>query len=499
MSKKKWTDIFKKDLLALVKTDQDEDPSASAKGRSASDMFFKGAWKEEGGAKWAFFEGKEEKTTGGEEEEEEEKEILKVREVEQVEPDLTASKTRIIDPSEVVSITDIGRNLTSRYQSKGAVAGAKPVEKKKKSYEWQEGEKIRVFFTEDNSAYQRVLNTILNKSSELEVIGSASNGQEAVDRIKKLNLLPHVVLMDIAMPVLDGVGATEKLLSLYPFLKIIILSAFDDRGNVLNAFRVGATGYLRKDAGMNVILTAIKEAARGGSPPMQDEIAEHLLAGVGDMTSVEFEVVDTLKKETVHEEETDEELEEEAEEEFEEVEMTEEEFIEEFAAEIVEELLKVNEEAGEDYLKEFLKEGISRKVAEKFINALEYEEIPEGMTRDYLAQETGLKIVESFEKKLKARTARESAKYEKPRLKSGSLEKELFQYKEMLRENPKKVEEVISFYEKFRDSSPDSRIVAEFLAWAYMKKGLLNKALKELLFTLQPGISEEKDFTPILF
>ena len=156
MSKKKWTDIFKKDLLALVKTDQEDDISSDEKGRSASDMFFKGAWKEEGGAKWAFFEGKEEGGPSDDDDDDEPREILKVREVEKIEPKESLAKTRTIDPSEVVSITDIGRNLSSRYQSKGAVPSSTPEKVKKKNpHDWAEGEKIRVFFTEDNSAYQR--------------------------------------------------------------------------------------------------------------------------------------------------------------------------------------------------------------------------------------------------------------------------------------------------------------------------------------------------------
>ena len=86
---------------------------------------------------------------------------------------------------------------------------------------------------------------------------------------------------------------------------------------------------------------------------------------------------------------------------IEEVEMTEEEFIEELALEIVEELLEVDQETDENYLKELVKEDISQKIAAKFIDALDEEEIPEGISREFLSDEVGVKLVSLFKKKLR--------------------------------------------------------------------------------------------------
>lgn len=258
MSKKNWTDIFKTDLLALIKTDKEtgEELTIEEKNRKVGDMFFKGAWKEDGAAKWAFFEGKEAKNAENQEDHED-IEKLKVREVEA--PKEVVPKARTTKPDEVVSITAIGRNLTSRYETNTLEAPPGSAKSSisstgKKTITWKEGQKIRVFFSEDNQSYQRVLSTILNRSNDVDVIGYASNGVEAIEEIEKLQDPPHVILMDIAMPRLDGIQATKKLLEINPSLKIVILTAFGDKMNVVNAFRAGAIGYLRKDSGMAVIL-----------------------------------------------------------------------------------------------------------------------------------------------------------------------------------------------------------------------------------------------------
>ncbi|MEQ8223321.1 MAG: response regulator transcription factor, partial [Candidatus Eremiobacterota bacterium] len=289
MSKKNWTDIFKTDLLALIKTDKEtgDELTIDEKNRKVGDMFFKGAWKEDGAAKWAFFEGKEAKNAENQEEQQD-IEKLKVREVEPHKEPIQKSKK--IKPDEVVSITAIGRNLTSRYETNTL----EPPPPGKKAITWKEGQKIRVFFSEDNQSYQRVLSTILNRSTEVDVIGYASNGMEAVEEIEKLQTPPHVILMDIAMPRLDGIQATKKLLESNPALKIVILTAFGDKMNVVNAFRAGAIGYLRKDSGMAVILDSIKQVARGYPPPLQDDIAAFLVEGAEEAQS-EKEFSDELQ------------------------------------------------------------------------------------------------------------------------------------------------------------------------------------------------------------
>ncbi len=501
MSKKNWTDIFKTDLLALIKTDKDsgDELSIEEKNRKVGDMFFKGAWKEDGAAKWAFFEGKEAKNAENQEKQED-IENLKVREVEP--PKEAIQKTRKIRPEEVVSITAIGRNLTSRYETNTL----EPPPSGKKVITWKEGQKIRVFFSEDNQSYQRVLSTILNRSAEVEVIGYASNGMEAVEEIEKLQSPPHVILMDIAMPRLDGIQATKRLLENNPSLKIVILTAFGDKMNVVNAFRAGAIGYLRKDSGMAVILDSIKQVARGYPPPLQDDIAAFLVEGAEEAQSekefsdelqvVESTYVDKDEKQSPEKEEEEiEEVEEELEEELEieEVEITEEEYIDELANEVIQELVELNiQQMDEKKLKAIIEGDTIKKITDKFISQFDEEEIPEGLTKEYLSEEVAKKIVENFKNKLPDR-GKEIKKQLSP------IQEKILRYKNMIREKPEHLKEVTGFYEELKKSNPDNEWAIEALGWSYVKQGLLDKGLGEYLSILEGDILKKKNKMITLF
>jgi len=132
-----------------------------------------------------------------------------------------------------------------------------------------------VFFAEDNRSFQIVLKTLIKKTAPVELIGWASNGQDAVEKVKKLEVMPDVILMDIAMPRMDGIEAVKHLLEFNPRLRIVMLTAFGDKAHVQKAFRAGAIGFLRKDAGLPLIKAAIKQAARGGRP-VHKEVTQHL-------------------------------------------------------------------------------------------------------------------------------------------------------------------------------------------------------------------------------
>jgi len=494
MSKKNWTDIFKTDLLALIKTDKEtgEELTIEEKNRKVGDMFFKGAWKEDGAAKWAFFEGKEAKNAENQEEQQD-IEKLKIREVEP--PKEAIQKTQKIKPDEVVSITAIGRNLTSRYETNML----EPPPAGKKAITWKEGQKIRVFFSEDNQSYQRVLSTILNRSPEVDVIGYASNGMEAVEEIEKLQTPPHVILMDIAMPRLDGIQATKKLLESNPALKIVILTAFGDKMNVVNAFRAGAIGYLRKDSGMAVILDSIKQVARGYPPPLQDDIAAFLVEGAEEAQaekefSDELQVVESTyvdKGEKQSPEEEEEEIEEEVE--IEEVEITEEEYIDELADEVIQELVELNiQQMDEKKLREIIEGDTVRKITDKFISQFDEEEIPEGLTKEYLSVEVAKKIVENFKSKLSG-TGKEVKKQLSP------IQEKILRYKNMVREKPEHLKEVAGFYEELKKANPDNEWAVEALGWSYIKQGLLDKGIREYLSILEGDILKKKTKMMTLF
>jgi DNA-binding NarL/FixJ family response regulator len=122
---------------------------------------------------------------------------------------------------------------------------------------------IRVLLVDDQLLFREGLATLLSVRSEVEVVGEAANGLEALERVAALR--PHVVLMDLRMPVLNGVEATRRLRAAYPDVRVVALTTFDDDEDVFEALRVGALGYLLKDVSADRLIEAIRAAARGES------------------------------------------------------------------------------------------------------------------------------------------------------------------------------------------------------------------------------------------
>lgn len=102
---------------------------------------------------------------------------------------------------------------------------------------------------------------MLESNSDMQVIGEAENGQRAIDQIPTLQ--PDLVLMDIGMPVMDGVAATGAIVHAYPEIKILILTTFDDDEYVSQAMRLGAKGYLLKDTEPEELALAIRAVYKG--------------------------------------------------------------------------------------------------------------------------------------------------------------------------------------------------------------------------------------------
>ena len=122
---------------------------------------------------------------------------------------------------------------------------------------------IRILLADDQALFREGLHTLLALQPDLEVIGEASDGEEAVRLAARLH--PDVVLMDLQMPVLDGVEATRRLHASQPACRVIALTTFDDDESVFEALRAGATGYLLKDTPSARLLEAIRAASRGES------------------------------------------------------------------------------------------------------------------------------------------------------------------------------------------------------------------------------------------
>jgi len=120
---------------------------------------------------------------------------------------------------------------------------------------------IRVILADDQALFREGLRTLLSTRPELEVLGEAANGQEAVALVERLH--PDVVLMDLQMPVMDGIRATAHIRQRWPSIPVLVLTTFDDDANLFGALRAGAAGYLLKDVSSETLLAAITAAARG--------------------------------------------------------------------------------------------------------------------------------------------------------------------------------------------------------------------------------------------
>ena len=136
-------------------------------------------------------------------------------------------------------------------------------------------DKVTLLLVDDQMLFREGLRTLLSIQPDFNVIGEAGNGQEAVQRA--LQLRPHVILMDVHMPVLDGVAATRLLREQLPTARVIVLTTFDDDEYVFEGLRAGAIGYLLKDTPSEKLGEAIRAAARGESF-LQPSIAAKVVA-----------------------------------------------------------------------------------------------------------------------------------------------------------------------------------------------------------------------------
>jgi len=140
---------------------------------------------------------------------------------------------------------------------------------------------IRILLVDDQPLFREGLRTLLSVHPDFEVVGEAANGAEAI-RLVRLHL-PSVVLMDLQMPVLDGVAATRSLHEERPDCRVIVLTTFDDDELVFDGLRAGAVGYLLKDAPSEKLGEAIRVAARGETF-LQPSVAAKVVAEFARLT-----------------------------------------------------------------------------------------------------------------------------------------------------------------------------------------------------------------------
>ena len=121
--------------------------------------------------------------------------------------------------------------------------------------------KIRVLLADDQSILADGIRSVLSSCPEIEVVGIAAEGFEALAMLEKQK--PDVILMDIRMPNMNGVIATQEVKRRHPEVKVLILTTFDDSDYILNAINNGASGYLLKDTSSSALIDAIKNAYAG--------------------------------------------------------------------------------------------------------------------------------------------------------------------------------------------------------------------------------------------
>ena len=123
--------------------------------------------------------------------------------------------------------------------------------------------KIRVLVVDDHAIVREGICTLLRLTQDIETVGEAANGREAVDMAKKLK--PDVVLMDVAMPVMEGVEATRRLHKESPGVKVLVLTQHDDSEHVFSAIEAGAFGFISKTAASSELTSGIRSVYRGDS------------------------------------------------------------------------------------------------------------------------------------------------------------------------------------------------------------------------------------------
>lgn len=157
--------------------------------------------------------------------------------------------------------------------------------------------KIKVVLVDDHDVVRRGLSSYLNITSDIIIVGEASNGQEAIEVCEKVK--PDVVLMDLVMPVKDGIEATKEILDEFPDIKIIALTSFKEADMVQDVMHEGALGYLLKNVSGKELANAVRAVYRG-EPALAPEITRDFVMGMqkprtgDDLTEREMEVLRLL-------------------------------------------------------------------------------------------------------------------------------------------------------------------------------------------------------------
>ncbi|MFN2593831.1 MAG: response regulator [Actinomycetota bacterium] len=125
----------------------------------------------------------------------------------------------------------------------------------------QSEEKVRVVLIDDHDLLRRGIKTMLDTENDIEVVGEGSDGKEALALVEEH--LPDVVIVDVIMPVKDGIEATKEIKDSFPNIGVVVLSGHDEQRFVFDAVKAGASGYLLKTAELDEVLATVRSVARG--------------------------------------------------------------------------------------------------------------------------------------------------------------------------------------------------------------------------------------------
>ncbi|MFZ4717818.1 MAG: response regulator [Ilumatobacteraceae bacterium] len=142
---------------------------------------------------------------------------------------------------------------------------------------------IRIVIADDHAMVRAGLSQLLGSFEDLEVVGTASDGKEALEVVGELQ--PDLVLMDLSMPVMDGIEATAAIKQRHPDVHVVVLTTFQEPRQVSAALGAGASGYLVKDVEPEVLVAGIRAAVQGGAP-LSPSVAAGLLRGGSQMSMV---------------------------------------------------------------------------------------------------------------------------------------------------------------------------------------------------------------------
>ncbi len=141
-------------------------------------------------------------------------------------------------------------------------------------------QKIRVLIVDDHTMVRRGMKVLLDEYDDIQVVGEAANGLKAIEAVEEFK--PDVVLIDLAMPVMDGIEAIKRILAIHPNERIIVLTSFSGDEKLFEAIRAGAMGYLVKDAQPDELVQSIRNVC-SGEPTLNPAIAWRLLRGMTDV------------------------------------------------------------------------------------------------------------------------------------------------------------------------------------------------------------------------